>query len=328
MTAMEFHRLLTTVRQYPTGHFLRTLVESDLFVPGWVFLRQLYDALVTLEPFLKEDQQDDLLNRKLRAAGAGGNFDKDSLYSSLFEVTVLSSAARVCSYLAYEPRVRPGSTKNVEGLAIVRGINLEIEAKCPALFDYTQQFRTLSASNLYAVNQYLTRTPGPRPEGGDTVLPQDNRVKDFLVSADEKFSGTFSNTRTSLLFIAWSHDVGEPLQALLGRSGLLTSDSFARRTYPNIGGIVVSDSYGLFNDVFARPNYRVNPLAFTQADSYFIQNPAAPDVPEVVWRLFAKRIADQRWVRSRVPEWIMWPLHSSSVRELVERGELKPPGVE
>lgn len=66
--------------------------------------------------------------------------------------------------------------------------------------------------------------------GGKATLPRDNPVKDFLISADEKFrnfkrEGNFY----SVLFIIWDDFIYEPISAFLAKpAGLFLEDSFAR----------------------------------------------------------------------------------------------------
>jgi len=67
------------------------------------------------------------------------------------------------------------------------------------------------------------------------VLPRDNVVKDFLISADEKFASFKVNNpdAITLLVIIWDDFIYEPISALLNdASGLLTDKSF----YKNGGG--------------------------------------------------------------------------------------------
>ena len=61
------------------------------------------------------------------------------------------------------------------------------------------------------------------------VLPRDNAIKDFLVSADEKFASFKENNPNAItiLVIIWDDFIYEPISALLNdASGLLTENSF------------------------------------------------------------------------------------------------------
>jgi hypothetical protein len=63
------------------------------------------------------------------------------------------------------------------------------------------------------------------------TLPRDNPVKDFLISADEKFAAFDVEDPDfyGLLAIVWDDFIFEPITALLHpNSGLLTESSFAR----------------------------------------------------------------------------------------------------
>jgi hypothetical protein len=100
--------------------------------------------------------------------------------------------------------------------------------------------------------QLLTRLSGDPKQleesfGTTIVLPRDNAVKDFLISADEKFASFKSEADCfTLLVIVWDDFIQEVITAIAHeQSGLLTSNSFARnqdgspREYPNIDAVIV-----------------------------------------------------------------------------------------
>lgn len=83
--------------------------------------------------------------------------------------------------------------------------------------------------------------------GEKPTLPRDNPIKDFLVSAEEKFS-TFSGFKEcfGVLVIVWDDHIFEPITSLVHEpsGGLLTANSFAKISgipvqYPHIDAVVI-----------------------------------------------------------------------------------------
>lgn len=79
------------------------------------------------------------------------------------------------------------------------------------------------------------------------VLPRDNVIKDYLISADDKFSSFKANNpnAVTILVIIWDDFIYEPISALLNdASGLLTDNSFYKdgesaHKFNNIDGVLV-----------------------------------------------------------------------------------------
>ena len=116
-----------------------------------------------------------------------------------------------------------------------------IEVKTPRLIQHGR----LRAKNDWQVGIRL-------PSGGlpyeNVTLPRDNPVKDFLLSAEQKFTA-YENYRPGsirILAILWDDFSNEPIAALTSpESGLLTPGSFHRNAqgnavrYPHIDGVLV-----------------------------------------------------------------------------------------
>ncbi len=82
----------------------------------------------------------------------------------------------------------------------------------------------------------------------NVTLPRDGPIKDFLVSADNKFAQfkKIDDTYKTILVIVWDDFINEPISSLLHKKcGLLTENSFAlneegkRFTFDNIDGIII-----------------------------------------------------------------------------------------
>lgn len=139
-----------------------------------------------------------------------------------------------------EPR-SSSSSKNPEVAVRLDGIGtLAVEVKAPRLTQYRDEW---SRSTV----QLTSRLPQGTVSLADKLKPRDNPVKDFLLSANEKFAGMKQDNPglTSMLFIAWDDFVNEPLAALLApSSGLLTDNSFYREgdmavKFPNLDYVII-----------------------------------------------------------------------------------------
>ena len=139
----------------------------------------------------------------------------------------------------HEPTV--GQQKNPEFEVRVSGQWCAIEVKTPRLI----QHRRRQASNNWQVN---ARLPSHLIPDGSVTLPRDNPVKDFLLSAEQKFVAYESYRPDSIrvLAIIWDDFCNEPISALMNpTSGLLTTGSFNSDDqgnavrYPHIDGVLV-----------------------------------------------------------------------------------------
>lgn len=146
--------------------------------------------------------------------------------------------------LQYEP-VNPTTGRRPE-LSVELGDQiLLIEVKCPALIDH--QNRRVGAEYHLPARGVAGELFLARGEPARLALPRDNAVKDFLISADEKFRG-FSQTKSvsGVLVIVWDQHLYEPISSLRHpESGLFTDNSFARTAagdrlpFDAVGGAVV-----------------------------------------------------------------------------------------
>jgi len=124
---------------------------------------------------------------------------------------------------------------------------LGLEVKAPSLLTHM--------NNRYnRPVQISTRVPGLLESTVDLwekeaiTYPRDNPIKDFLLSADEKFERFKSQDQKfiGLLFIVWDDFIYEPISALLGQpSGLFLEGSFAKNEqgksiiFPNVDAVLI-----------------------------------------------------------------------------------------
>ncbi|SIT57218.1 conserved hypothetical protein [Mesorhizobium prunaredense] len=118
------------------------------------------------------------------------------------------------------------------------------EVKCPSLVDH-QAARGANARQIPA-RSALGDALRAKPDPNDPVTwPRDNVLKDFLESADGKFSGFSAKETIGVLVVFWDAYVYEPISALIyPRSGLLTEQSFyqvngVRVPFDAVDGVIV-----------------------------------------------------------------------------------------
>jgi len=123
----------------------------------------------------------------------------------------------------YEPKT-VNSKRNPELIIKTNTLEIGIEVKAPEFVKKhternTKPIQLPSRSDLIEVlNKDFV------------MLPRDNPVKDFLISANKKFAG-FKNNNPSfigVLVVVWDDFIYEPISALLSKQcGLFTDNSFA-----------------------------------------------------------------------------------------------------
>lgn len=137
--------------------------------------------------------------------------------------------------------------KNPEFMVSCSKWRVLVEVKSPSLSDY-------EGKNRLARAQVVGRTPFMKEIMEDlygkehVALPLDNKMKDFLVSAEGKFSSfTSLDVPTyGLLFVCWSQRMFEAITPVTGLgSGLFTERSFYRKDgiaikFPNVSGVIVT----------------------------------------------------------------------------------------
>lgn len=171
-----------------------------------------------------------------------------------------------------------------------------VEVKCPSLNDYETKNRT-------AAQQLAARLPGVKDvisniSGTEPALPLDNKLKDFLVSAERKFS-SFEEVAIptyGLLVVCWTERMFEAVSPLSNEGcGLLTQASFYRKDekvvqFPHISGVITTQQQSFLQEALAgrRPRHLASDLDY---GSYWQQN--TPANPVFSPNGFAKRSLPQ-----------------------------------
>lgn len=159
----------------------------------------------------------------------------EHLLQKLFEVTVLRTLVSIewpdGTVFLHEP-INPASNKRPEFVIDTPDRVFVFEVKCPGLLDHqrkrTKNPRQFPARTMLSKSEIRERALALF--AGDVTLPQDNKLKDFLVSAEEKIAGfQTAKPQTGVLVVAWDGFMYEPISSFNHvESGLFTEASFYR----------------------------------------------------------------------------------------------------
>ena len=144
--------------------------------------------------------------------------------------------------LKYEPKSAT-SKKNPELTISNENISVGIEVKAPELVKKHND-RATKPQQLPSRSSLISNI-----DKDNTMLPRDNPVKDFLISANGKFEG-FKNANPKfcgILIIVWDDFIYEPISALSSpQAGLFTENSFALEAedsilkFPNVDCVIIT----------------------------------------------------------------------------------------
>lgn len=256
---------------------------------------------------------------RIAAIPGTGEQQYEAVLQILGEIYVVRGVVRVADRDGQRVRIRhePGGAgeKNPECDATISGVPVAVEVKTPKLIQHGR----LRAENPW---QVTARMPREMTQTLTATPPRDNPVKDFLISADAKFSAyeLFQSGAFRLLVIIWDDFCNEPIAALVSPvSGLLTPNSFNRDAfgapvrYPNVDGvIVVRHQHQLIRATRCEP--LVDGLPEVMAYHHtgfppkaFIQVPGGREIPPpLLDALGAVPLADCMGAEYQPSELIMW----------------------
>ena len=268
---------------------------------------------------------EDFINRIAHIGGREKHIpDWEQILQQLSELHIITQASRWDwpdgTIFEHEPTTA-GSQKNPEIRIITPDIELGIEVKTPAIFAHWEERskNPFQFASRFAPREFIQDFAGENT----ATLPRDNPIKDFLISAEEKFAPFVSKNPDfiGLLFICWDDHIYEPISSLIQKHcGLLTENSFHRTetdssvTYPSIAGIVVLrhllQLIRACRDEPLTDNLK-HPLDYGNHGELpwkaFFQNPSGHAVPEQVLECFDARIPTlEMGAEYRPQEFIMW----------------------
>lgn len=155
----------------------------------------------------------------------------DQLLQHLAELMVVAHLAKVFDDTwGFEDEPRIGdSNKNPEIKIEKDNFVVLVEVKSPSFTEYQKLRREAEIQIAGRFPEGLNLAAALSTNRGNAALPRDNNVKDFLISADGKFSAFKLNLPQSVtvLVIVWDDFIYEPITALINQNtGLLTAKSY------------------------------------------------------------------------------------------------------
>lgn len=189
-------------------------------------------------------------------------FNLHNLISAFCELSVMNTF--ICrssdpKSFVYENRVRDDSDKNVEFSIKMQDFTFNVEVKSANLVQEDQEIAKLLRENP-SVLMIDARIPNYQEVVDKAQMPVrgclDNKIKDFLVDANKKFSKSNGEKAVNLLVICWDDRIHQALMALKSpkAQGLLTANTYRHdkqgnpELYPNIDCVVVNKTYSLFKE--------------------------------------------------------------------------------
>lgn len=223
-----------------------------------------------------------------------------------------------CAHFHFEPRGKNGLRPEFQVVDGERIYNFEV--KSPSLL--LHQRRRGSSSVQLPVRITKEFTASVQLKNPDALLPRDNPVKDFLVSANEKFSGFPRGPGGNILVIVWDDFIYEPIGSLLSEfAGLLTPNSFHREggeavVYDFIDAVVCARQMNVFQEALAErslPDDRRHMFDLSQnpyTPNVYIPTPWGEILPEHIREGFGALTHDDERLQViaeyRMPEYIFY----------------------
>ena len=145
------------------------------------------------------------------------------------------------------------SKKNPEITISTKDYKVGIEVKAPSLLKH-QKIRANNKTQV--ASRFIDKTEIDKITKGEVTTPRDNPIKDFLISADQKFKSFKENEVNfrGLLVVVWDDFIYEPISALTHHSsGLFTKNSFAKDkngqplTFSNVDAVIIVRHLHQFN---------------------------------------------------------------------------------
>lgn len=249
----------------------------------------LFNRLETLRQQWGDDIISEIISDKL-AAGKS-NYKEDVLRQVVSEIEIITYFPRILQNfindLKYEPKFN--NNKNPEIEFVFDNNRYQIEVKSPT-FNYRDKISDGDAFINYRVTP--ERFEEIKSQYEMCHLPQDNKFKDFLESAQGKFSFECAD-RTSnvygILVVNWDNFVAfnndptfDNLDSIFYNSvsGIFTDNSFIKddkenpKIFDRVNGVLIYQrTMGMYgaDDMFV--DYRLY-------KKYFIQNPYSKNLPE------------------------------------------------
>lgn len=258
---------ISTFRKYPTKHPFRVMLETGfdencrpVLKPETVSIINAMQAIRQVLSVLKEYSQEafnSFVCDKLVAKKGKEEVDLHNLLSALCELSVMYAfimASDERESFIYEPRLIEDSKKNVEFSIRNCGRLYNVEVKSANMLRQNEVFAEALEEKGMVVEpnaRILPLEDWQKIVGDDSQIlgSLDNKVADFLESAQEKFPSVTGDT-VNLLVICWDGSYRKALTALKSKvNGLLTKHTYKPKLeYDHISHVLVTTTYGFVRD--------------------------------------------------------------------------------
>lgn len=179
------------------------------------------------------------------------------------------------------------SKKNPEFLVRCADWRILVEVKSPSLTEYNQKNRAAKAQ-VVGRTSFMKEVIENLYGKESVALPLDNKVKDYLISAEQKFSSfTDIDVPTyGLLFVCWGERMFEAITPVTGLgSGLFTPRSYYKKhgtavEFPNISAVIVTQHQHLLNLLLQELPLPNGVNGFEYGDFWAYASPANPTLCE------------------------------------------------
>ena len=207
---------------------------NNRFVSTKEYANGLARALNDLAPYLSAKQRKNLCFQKLGLKS--DNVSEEVFLQGAVEVSVCVHFARFFpEHFIYEEKVSP--PKDVDCSFQVGDYKFNIEVKCADfskkhIVDSSPGFKIGALGRVEEYNEVASNLESMFSIGGDTLLKQihmDNKLKDYLASAQEKFATHTPDSELNVLVVGCddAHDMQKWHSYLYGSQGLFTPESYA-----------------------------------------------------------------------------------------------------
>lgn len=280
---------------------VKLAVQNDLFKdysPNHLFARQdnftlnlttnLFYRLETLRLKWGDDIISDIISDKLSAGKE--NYNDETFKQVISEIKIITYFPRIIGNfldnLKYEPKFN--NNKNPEIEFLFQNNKYQIEVKSPT-FNYKE---AIAGGDTF-INFRVTPERLKEIHSQNTIChsPQDNKFKDYLKSAQDKFSSECSDANSDeygILFVNWDNFIVsnidptfENLDSIFFNpiSGIFTEKSFIVENnkpikFDRVNGVLIYQrTIGEYGKTMMFADYRLY-------KKYFIQNPFSKNVPQ------------------------------------------------
>ena len=284
---------------------------EDIAKYAWAFntINAVGRALMTLADVSMEAYED-MVNVKLRAKKKK-SYNQHNLISAFCELSLMNTfivRSSDRSSFVYEDRCVDGSDKNVEFTIKMANFTFHVEVKTSDLLledrnivkalENSEKVLVLDSRNKH-FREIMEKSPVP------VIGSLDNRIVDYLESANEKFSISKDEYEVNLLVICWDDRIHQPLMALksVDAEGILTGNTHLKnedgtpKTFDNVGCILINSSYFLFKEyigflLFDRfsPSFPVDPFYQLFTNNYLIDRNLTNDRVNMIQSIIQQKV--------------------------------------